>query len=211
MNILPHPAPAKPFPAKWSIPDWYKGIRFRSRLEITYAQFMDAHRIKWAYEPEGFGISGIRYLPDFHLPDIKTILEVKGILDEHDEAKLAALVPVAAKLGIMTILGIPGNPVRFQLCRPTPEMESKAVLDETWAEVCSWEWSAKSDISDEVAMVRCASCGSWYFIDSSMSWQCTACGFYDGNGTFDLVHPGSSGWNCHDCPDCGERVVYGLT
>ena len=203
MAILPHPATAETAPAKWSIPEWYKGIRFRSRLEVTYAKFLDAHRINWSYEPEGFELSGVRYLPDFHLPDIKTILEVKGILDEHDEAKLAALVPVAARLGILTILGIPGRPVRFKLCRPTPAMERIAQHDEGWAEVCSWDWHTASDISDDIAMVRCASCQSWYFIESSMSWQCTACDTYEGNGTFDLVHPGSEGWTCHDCPDCG--------
>jgi hypothetical protein len=175
----------------------------RSRLEVRYAKFFDQHRLNWSYEPEGFQITGIRYLPDFYLPDIKTIVEVKGVLDETDAEKLSALVPVAARNGIMTILAIPGEPVRFQLCHPTPEMERNAQEDPDWAFVCGWEFRPEMDISDDAAFVRCASCGSWCFIDSSMSWTCTSCG--SGSEFFDLVHPGTLGWSCHDCPDCGER------
>ena len=131
--------------------------------------------------------------------------EVKGVLDSTDEAKLSALVPAAAKHGVLTILAEPGEPVRFRLCRPTPEMEERAAIDPAYAEVCSWEFKPECDISEDAAMVHCAACGRWYFIDSSMSWKCTGCGAYDGNMTFDRVHPGSPGWSCHDCPDCGER------
>jgi hypothetical protein len=209
-SSIPTAAPAKPSP-KWSIPEHYKGIRFRSRLEVKYAKFFDAHCITWAYEPEGFKILGVCYLPDFYLPEIKTIIEVKGVLDDGDVRKLSALVPAAAKHGVMTILAEPGEPVRFRLCHPTPEMEAQAQTDPDSAEVCGWIFKPECDINDDAALVRCATCERWYFVDSSMSWQCTACGADQGNMTFDLVHPGSLGWACHDCPDCGERVVYGLT
>ena len=188
---------------KWSIPETYKGIRMRSRLEVRYAKFFDQHRLNWSYEPEGFQIIGVRYLPDFYLPDIRTIVEVKGVLDQLDIRKLSALVPVAAKNDIMTVLAIPGEPVRFQLCHPTPEMDRIAQTDPDWAFVCEWAFDPESDISDDAAFVRCASCGSWFFMDSSMAWTCMACGA--GGECFDLVHPGTLGWACHDCPECGER------
>lgn len=206
MTRLPSPADTEAKPAhKWSIPEQYRGIRMRSRLEVKYAKFFDCHRVKWSYEPEGFQILGVRYLPDFYLPDIRTIVEVKGVLDPTDVKKLAALVPAAAKNDVMTVLAEPGEPVRFRLCHPTPEMERQAQEDPGIAEAVGWAFEPECDINEDVALVRCATCQAWYFIDSSASWQCTACGAYDGNMSFDLVHPGSPGWACHDCPDCGER------
>jgi hypothetical protein len=56
----------------------YKGYRFRSRLEARWAVFFDALGIEWQYEPEGYEKNGIRYLPDFWLPQTQTWVEVKG-------------------------------------------------------------------------------------------------------------------------------------
>lgn len=58
----------------------YKGYRFRSRLEARWAVFFDALGVRWEYEKEGFEFNGIRYLPDFWLPDLKLWLEIKGEL-----------------------------------------------------------------------------------------------------------------------------------
>jgi len=57
----------------------YKGYRFRSRLEARYAVFMDAMKVEWQYEPEGFELPSGRYLPDFFLPQVNggTWLEIK--------------------------------------------------------------------------------------------------------------------------------------
>ncbi len=57
----------------------YQGETFRSRLEAEWAFNLDAARIVWCYEPEGFTLpSGARYLPDFWLPEINAWLEIKG-------------------------------------------------------------------------------------------------------------------------------------
>jgi len=45
----------------------YKGYRFRSRLEARWAVFFDACGYQWEYEPEGFEVGGIYYLPDFRI------------------------------------------------------------------------------------------------------------------------------------------------
>lgn len=89
----------------FSLPTTYNGVRFRSRLEANWARAFDDAGIKWDYEPEGwrFG-NGLCYLPDFYLPDLRTIVEVKGILDDRSVAKLAALEEVTFQNGILLVL-----------------------------------------------------------------------------------------------------------
>lgn len=53
------------------------GQKFRSRAEARWAQFFEAGHIRYVYEPEGFESDGIRYLPDFYLPDFDLYVEVK--------------------------------------------------------------------------------------------------------------------------------------
>lgn len=70
----------------------YKGYKFRSRLEARWAVFFDAFGIEYVYEPEGFEKNGVKYLPDFYLPESKTFVEVKGVLSSVDAKKLAAML-----------------------------------------------------------------------------------------------------------------------
>ncbi|MGI5274705.1 hypothetical protein ACQEUU_37110 [Nonomuraea sp. CA-218870] len=56
----------------------YAGCRFRSRLEARWAVFFDKLGIAWEYEPQGFMIDAVLYLPDFYLPEQKLWIEVKG-------------------------------------------------------------------------------------------------------------------------------------
>lgn len=70
----------------------YKGYRFRSRLEARWAVFMDALRVKWEYEVEGYDLEGAgRYLPDFWLPDLGCWAEVKG-----EPAKMKSIAKLLA-------------------------------------------------------------------------------------------------------------------
>lgn len=55
----------------------YNGYKFRSRLEARWAVFFDALGIEYQYEPEGFDLDGIWYLPDFWLPQVRMWAEVK--------------------------------------------------------------------------------------------------------------------------------------
>lgn len=62
-----------------AIPTWYGGTTFKSRLEADWASTLDTLNIAWEYEPERITLpSGVTYIPDFHLPEIGTWLEVKG-------------------------------------------------------------------------------------------------------------------------------------
>ncbi len=74
------------------IPTVYGGYEFRSRLEARWAYFFDIYKIPYIYEPEGLDLDGIRYLPDFYLPDCKQFFEVKGIMNDRDFNKINRLI-----------------------------------------------------------------------------------------------------------------------
>lgn len=86
-----------------AIPTRHLGVQFRSKLEADWARVLDEHRIRWAYEPEGFDVEGVWYLPDLWLPDLRTIVEVKGILDKGVE-KVCALALATAALDVQVVL-----------------------------------------------------------------------------------------------------------
>lgn len=56
----------------------YSGYRFRSRLEARWAVFFNHLSVRFEYEKEGFDLGGVRYLPDFWLPQQKIWVEIKG-------------------------------------------------------------------------------------------------------------------------------------
>lgn len=78
--------------------DWvshtYAGVEFKSRLEARWARFFDALGAPWEYEPRTFRMRGQewQYTPDFHLPEERLWVEVKGrfIRDDKYAAKLEA-------------------------------------------------------------------------------------------------------------------------
>lgn len=77
------------------IPTTYACVRFRSRLEASWAAHFDARRLPWQYEPEGFQLSdGTQYLPDFYLPTARAWAEVKG---DHRE-RMSKVEQFAAEL-----------------------------------------------------------------------------------------------------------------
>lgn len=89
----------------------YKQCKFRSRLEARWAVFFDALGVRWDYEREGFQFQdGIRYLPDFWLPDLKCWLEVKPDLPSYGDeewTKAANLAEIGYPVGILG--GTPGK------------------------------------------------------------------------------------------------------
>lgn len=70
----------------------YRGNRFRSRLEARYAVFFDTLGIAWEYEKQGYDLNGVRYLPDFWLPEHKYWIEVKGAEATSEEREKAFLL-----------------------------------------------------------------------------------------------------------------------
>lgn len=92
----------------------YAGRRFRSRLEARWARFLDALRVRWSYEEEGFPLNSGWYLPDFVIrgvggaarPASAMWLEVKpddaGIVTDPRWEELAVVsnMPVAVVFGM---------------------------------------------------------------------------------------------------------------
>lgn len=66
----------------------YKGYKMRSRLEARWAVWLDAVKLVWRYEDQGFdlGENGGWYLPDFWLPELECFMEVKPHAKRNDEA-----------------------------------------------------------------------------------------------------------------------------
>jgi len=48
----------------------FDGRYFRSRLEARTAYFFKELKIEYSYEPEGYDLGKVKYLPDFFLPNV---------------------------------------------------------------------------------------------------------------------------------------------
>jgi hypothetical protein len=82
----------------------YRGHRFRSRAEARWAVFFDHMEWTWEYEKEGYDLDGLRYLPDFWLPDISCWFEVKGTDPSRTEMiALSRLVYKSKRKAILAI------------------------------------------------------------------------------------------------------------
>ena len=82
-----------------SLPAFYAGTKFRSRLEARWAIFFDRCGIKWEYEPEGYLLEdGTCYLPDFLIHGLvgrvkgDLFVEVKGKLTPEDSDKIESFL-----------------------------------------------------------------------------------------------------------------------
>lgn len=91
----------------------YKTYRFRSRIKARWAVFFDAAAIAWCYEPQGYGIDGQGYLPDFYLPEFDSFFEVKGTL-EFDQRLLQKFSIGTGKRIILAVGVIPDRADRIK-------------------------------------------------------------------------------------------------
>ena len=66
-----------------AVPGIFKGVQFRSQLEIRFVTQLEARQINWVYEAERLGDGN--YLVDFYLPDFKCWVEVKGRFEPRDD------------------------------------------------------------------------------------------------------------------------------
>lgn len=78
-RLFAAPAEEPKKPALKAIDTYWNGLYFRSRLEARWAVFYDKLGIRYEYEKEGYDLGdGIRYLPDFWLPEQDCFVEIKG-------------------------------------------------------------------------------------------------------------------------------------
>ena len=148
-----------------AIQTFYKGHKFRSRLEARWAVFFDAAGIKWEYEPEGFIMSdGTKYLPDFYLPESKTFFECKGIMSQFDQHKVDMFVKES---GYAVAVGY---------------QDMTFCASDNWCDE-TFSLTEKSDS----ALMQCTECRKVQFIGLCGSWHCRCCGAYDGNRYVDWI------------------------
>ena len=74
------------------LPTQHNGITYRSRLEAKWAVFYSTLNIQFQYEPDGYNLGGIWYLPDFFLPKQQCFIEIKPTYPtDAEETKLSQL------------------------------------------------------------------------------------------------------------------------
>jgi len=66
----------------------YHGVKLRSSYELRFAKALDAHGLKWEYEPRRFDLGLWTFLPDFFLPETGAYWEVKGWFDPKSQKKV---------------------------------------------------------------------------------------------------------------------------
>ena len=86
------------------------GYNFRSRLEARWAVFFDHFGIRWTYEPEGYELgNGLRYLPDFFLPDCDMFVEVKPSSPNFPALEKARRLVAKSGFPLFLANGMPDN------------------------------------------------------------------------------------------------------
>lgn len=89
----------------------YNGYNFRSRAEARWAIFFDAFGIKYHYEYQDFILEdGIRYLPDFWLPEFMggCHAEVKGKFTDVEKQKCKQLALLTNE-PVLLLEGVPDH------------------------------------------------------------------------------------------------------
>jgi hypothetical protein len=87
----------------------YKGYLFRSRLEARWAVYLDASEMVWEYEPEGFHLGDMLYLPDFWLPEFQVWAEVKPTKMTEIEMEKAKRLARLSGHGVLLLIGPPAS------------------------------------------------------------------------------------------------------
>jgi hypothetical protein len=122
------------------IETYYKGFRFRSRLEARWAVFFDALGVRWEYEREGYalekvhwkGFQGyetetVNYLPDFYLPNVGDgcWVEIKGQGITKEERARIELLAYHTQKYVNVFIGNVGEQ-EVKGYRPLPPIPEKA-------------------------------------------------------------------------------------
>jgi hypothetical protein len=169
-----------------ALPTIYNGTKFRSLLEACWAATLDSLGVTWEYEPTTFDLpSGVKYLPDFHLPEIGTWIEVKGpgvprVEKAYELGKtLGCDCPDFAcgctwPGGELVIVGHPPTPID-PWTHPDYERASnwvKANLARRHGGFVHWTSTRRHNSW----MTRCSGCAHVTWIEGARLHRCPACG-----------------------------------
>lgn len=168
-----------------ALPTIYRGTQFRSLLEACWAATLDSLGVVWEYEPTTFDLpSGAKYLPDFHLPEIGTWIEVKGpgvprIEKAYELGKMLGCdcrdfsCACERAGGEMVIIGHPPTPLDVwngDAYRHWPRV-AKAKLARRHGGFVHWTSTRRHNSW----MTRCADCARVTWIEGPRLHRCPAC------------------------------------
>ncbi len=115
------------------IETYYKGYRFRSRLEARYAVFFDALGTPYEYEKEGYDLGDAGwYLPDFWLPSVTERnnpkpglwVEIKPQNPTREEDARCDRLALGTLFPVYLAVGLPSEEMEGYEYVPTPPPES---------------------------------------------------------------------------------------
>ena len=140
----------------------YRGLRFRSRVEATWAAFFDIVRWPWEYSSIHVG----EYVPAFvlHFPQAPVLIDVMTISgDAWDLQKYVGQLEAATWAGEKLIVGA----ALFEGYTWSGATTIGLLLDDS----AGW---------DEAVFESCGGCGSYSFFSATGSYHCRVNGCYDG-------------------------------
>ena len=157
-----------------AIPTKYNGTHFKSKLEAAWAKWLDDHYIIWDYETQGFDFGGTWYLPDFYLPEINTIIEVKGVMQgiEKPYKFMNELKKSFVRNNGVFYEYYPDDNIMILLAGPVPYFYN----------ICD-------AYADGFYFFQCSKCGKTTIVTKIYDYSCRACGFH--NGMHDVRRGGS--------------------
>lgn len=133
---------------------FHMGTRFRSTLEADWGNTLAFYGITWEYEPLAVGMhDGIKYLPDFYLPDLRVWAEVKGPMDTNLDKAIE--FQKALDANVTDEFGY--NQELVVILRPNQRGMS------------IWEGTKAGQ---DIVFVRCPRCTGFGFMDHNGPWRC---------------------------------------
>ncbi len=149
----------------------FKGVKYKSRIEADMAWALDRLGHQFKYEPKSFLLpSGIHYMPDFWVPDIKLWVEVRGYNTQKGESQIQ-------EFGKMIMEGV------FEDQSDYLVIKKEAVMFAEDAERFGYnEWMT------DVWVSLCYNCHKYSFIGLSGCYQCRACGIWSGKEYLEQVY-----------------------
>lgn len=138
-------------------PTTYAGVTFRSKLEAQWAYTLDYYGIRWEYEPETVTLpSGARYLPDFRLPDLATVIEAKGPhMQRLDKTREYAR---QVHPQVITLIGYPP--------------QQRKMTPYAWQDFMQWG----EPLGFTALFTTCLECGAYQWCRPRFSVACRKCG-----------------------------------
>ena len=151
------------------IPTEYRFIRFRSRLEATWARFFDTVGWRWKYEP--FDYDG--YIPDFVLlfPHGEVLGEIKPALSLEELQAHTEKIDRSPWAKEALILGV-----------GEVETSHETGWDSILGLLGCYDYNPQERVWEPGRFFHCKVCGQYSLHAIYGSFHCRANGCYDGNG-----------------------------